>query len=174
MNANKKEKTETKPFQQGGVAMDARTYIMRLIETHQDRIRPRGRNLLTVEKNRLYEVIESVARNRGDNIVFRGDIVSAYSRRFGTAPNMLPTDFCYNSVNRGPDFETKFLLKQERGRFKFVSFDWPADDEPEDIEWTVSRRGDAPEGLRGKTFKVGTYHRGIYSWDFRRELAQYV
>jgi hypothetical protein len=99
--------------------------------------------------------------------------VSAYNSRFETYPNMLPTDFCYNSVNRGPDFEAKFLLKQERGKFKFVGFDWPANDKPEDMEWTPRGRY-VPEGLRGKTFIVGTYHKGVYSWNFHKELAPFL
>ena len=155
------------------VIMDARLYIMRLIQTHEQRSRPKGKNSLTYEQIKLYEVIESIARNRSDNIVFRGDIVSAYNRRFGTGPNMLPTDFCYNSVNRGPDFEAKFLLKQERGKFKFVGFDWPADDKPEDIEWTPKGR-EVPEGLTGKSFIVGKYYKGQYLWNFHGGLAQYL
>jgi hypothetical protein len=41
---------------------------MRLIETHENRIRPQGRNSLKDEQNKLYEVIESIAMNRSDNI----------------------------------------------------------------------------------------------------------
>lgn len=173
VSSNQEQTVKTNTLQAEGESMSAGLYIMRLIETHEHRSRPKGKNSLTDEQNKLFEVIESMARNRSDKIVFRGDIVSAYNRRFRTDPNMLPTDFCYNSVNRGPDFEAKFLLKQERGKFKFVGFDWPADDKPEDIEWTP-KGGDVPEGLRGKPFKVGTYHKGAYSWDFHKELAQYL
>lgn len=174
INAHKEgTQLKTDKLQNTEVTMNTRLYIMGLIETHENRSRPKGRNSLTDAQTKLYEVIEGVARNSRDNIVFRDDIVSAYNRRFGTAPNMLPTDFCYNSVNRGPDFEAKYLVKQERGKFKCVGFDWPAVDKPENIEWEPKGR-DVPEGLRGKTFIVGTYHKGIYSWNFHRELAPYL
>ena len=164
---------KTKTSQKEEVTMDARLYIMRLIETHEHRIRPKGGNFLSDKQREFYEVIENMARNSSDKTIFRNDIVNAYRREFGIEPNWLPTDFCYNLVNRGPDFETKFLLMQDRGKFKFVGFDWTGDDRRVDIKWTPKGR-DVPLELLGGNFTVGTYHNGIYSWNFHRDLAQYL
>lgn len=157
---------KTKTSQKEEVTMDAKLYIMRLIETHEHRIRPQGVNFLSDKQREFYKVIENMARNSSDKTIFRDDIVNAYERKFGIEPNWLPTDFCYNLVNRGPDFETKFLLIQDRGKFKFVGFDWTGDDRRVDIKWTPKGK-DVPLELRGRTFTVGTYHNGIYSWNFK-------
>jgi len=79
--------------------------------------------------------------------------------------NLLPTDFCYNLVNVGPDFEAKFLMSNGRGKFKFVDFHWQAEDKQANIVWTPKGK-DVPEELKGKSFSVGIYSKGEYSWNF--------
>ena len=97
-------------------------------------------------------------------------ITEKYNRH--GALNLLPTDFCYNLVNVGSDFETKFLMRVGRGKFKFVDFHWQAKDRQEKITWTPKGK-DLPKELKGKTFAVGIYHKGEYSWNFS-ELDEYL
>jgi hypothetical protein len=164
-----KEKSDLPQNEKAGISV--RDYVDRLIKTHEQRIYPKGIIDLTDEQRNLYEVIESVVRKTNSNIVFRVDILSTYTKRFGSALKLLPTDFCYNLVNQGPDFETKFLLAKGVGEFEFVGFDWQSDD-AHDIKW-IPRGRYVPEELKGKTFKVGTYRDGRYVWDFS-ELEQFL
>jgi len=119
------------------------------------------------------DVIKDIAESSGKRVVLRKNIQLKYKRRFNTELNLLPTDFGYNSVNVGPDFEIKFLLKINKGEFEFVGFTWPASDRQLEIEWSPTGR-DVPEDLKEKTFIVGIYHNGTYFWDFQKDLKRYI
>jgi len=166
--AMKGGEVEITESQKGVPVLDTKAYIQRLIQKHEYRRSPKGEESLTNTQHNLYDVIKDIAESSGKRVVLRKDIQLTYKRRFNEELNLLPTDFCYNSVNVGPDFETKFLLKRNRGEFEFVGFHWPASDRQLEIEWSPTGR-DCPEELKGKTFIVGIYHRGTYFWDFPRD-----
>lgn len=146
-------------------------YVQRLINTHKARIRPEGEEELTELQRDLYDTIQALVENN-PRILSRNEIEEEYNRIRGKNLNLLPTDFCYNLVNVGPDFETKFLIRVKRGRFEFVDFHWPAEDREVTITWAPRGRC-VPEELRNNTFTVGIYHKGEYRWDFT-ELEEYL
>ena len=147
-----------------------RQYIERLITIHQQRINPKGLEGLSEIQNKFYEIIETIAQNN-HNQVLTNQIREEYQIRHGKL-NLLPTDFCYNLVNVGPDFKTKFLINIERRVFKFVDFHWRSDDSETIITWTPKGKN-VPLELRGENFTVGKYYKGEYRWNFS-ELDEYL
>jgi hypothetical protein len=145
--------------------MDKKQYCKRIIDTHSERIRSKGKDDLTVTNKKLYVVIKEMVFITRNRIFLGNKVKNEYEIRFHKKMQLILTDFCYNKINRGPDFETKFLIKRDRGEFQFVDFHWENDQE-EIITWTPNGKK-ADKDLRGKTFRVGTYHRGRYHWDFR-------
>jgi hypothetical protein len=146
-------------------------YIERLITTHKDRRKPKGIEALTDKQKTLYDTIKAITEKNPKLPLTNKQITEKYQIRHG-ALSLLPTDFCYNLVNVGPDFETKFLIGSGRGEFEFVGFHWQAKDREEKIRWTPKGK-DVPKELKGKTFTVGIYRKGEYSWNFS-ELDEYL
>jgi hypothetical protein len=145
-------------------------YIEGLITTHKDRTKPKGLEGLTDKQKTLYDTIKAIVNGNPNQLLSNKQITEKYKIRHG-ALNLLPTDFCYNLVNVGADFETKFLMRIGRGEFEFVGFHWQARDRQERITWTPKGK-DVPKELKGQTFAVGIYHKGEYSWNFS-ELDEY-
>lgn len=144
--------------------MSTRKYVMRFIEIHKNRIYTTGVAHMTLGQRKLYEVIKRLAQNTG-NILRRKDIEIEYKRTLGKPLNMLPSDFCYNMTNSGPDFECKFLLRIGQGLYEFVDTQWPGDGRRINVEWDPKGR-DVPKDLNGLIFNVGEYVAGRYEWDF--------
>jgi len=126
---------------------------------------------LTDKQKTLHDAIKAIAKDNPNLLLTNKQITQKYQIRHG-ALTMLPTDFCYNLVNVGPDYETKFLIGIRRGEFEFVDFHWPAPDRPEKITWTPKGK-DVPDDLKGETFTVGIYSKGEYSWNFSK-LHEYL
>jgi hypothetical protein len=142
--------------------MNAKEICQRLIDTHKDRVIPKGEAYLTPAQRDIYQAVTDLVRTSRSPILRYRDIKSKYSG------GLLPTDFCYNLVNIAPDFEVKFLRYLERGMYEFVNFNWkPADD----IKITWSPNGS--DELKNRTFAVGRYRKGRYEWDFR-ELTEFL
>ena len=88
-----------------------------------------------IQQKNLYDTIKEIVNRNPNQDLTKNQISEKHKIRHGTL-NLLPTDFCYNLVNVAPDFETKYLIRKERGIFKFVGFHWPAKDIQEIITWT--------------------------------------
>lgn len=144
-------------------------YIERLITTHKDRRKPKGLEGLTDKQKTLYDTIKAIVNDNPNQLITNKQITEKYQITHG-ALSLRPTDFCYNLVNVGPDFETKFLMSTGRGQFEFVGFHWQAKDTR--ITWTPKGK-DVPKELKGETFTVGIYRKGEYRWNFS-ELDEYL
>lgn len=142
--------------------MCTREICQRLIDTHQDRIEPRGEPDLTPAQRRIFQAVTDLVRINRNPILRYRDIKTKYKG------GLLPSDFCYNLVNIGPDFEVKFFRYLGRGMYEFVNFNWHT---AENIEITWSPK-DCDE-LRNRPYTVGHYRMGIYEWDFN-ELAGFL
>ncbi len=134
----------------------------RLIDTHKDRIEPKGESYLTPAQRNVFEAITDLVHSTKNSILRYRDIKSRYKG------GLLPSDFCYNLVNIGPDFEVKFLRNLERGKFEFVGFNW---DSANDIKITWSPK--VSEELKNRAFTVGYYRNGKYKWNFN-ELMDFL
>ena len=134
------------------------------IEEHKKRIASKGYEDLTEEGKKLYEATKGITVGSGERILTRKNIGEKYKEKYHGDMQILPSDYCYNKVNKGPDYESKFLLSLERGKYKFVDFNW-LNDRQEIITWRI-------KGVE-KPFKVGFYQKGRYAWDFT-ELEEYL
>jgi hypothetical protein len=134
----------------------------RLIDTHKDRIKPKGEFYLTPAQRDIFQTVTDLVRKSRNPILRYRDIKSKYKG------GLLPSDFCYNLVNIGPDFEIKFLRYLERGIYEFVNFNWET---TENIKITWSPNGS--DELRIRPFTVGYYRMDRYEWDFN-ELAEFL
>lgn len=172
-SARKKSENEKEHNYVGNIRnrSDAEKYIGRLISTHEYRRNPKGQEGLTEKQKALYDTIKSIDNDHPGELISNKQITEKYQRSHGPL-NLLPTDFCYNLVNVGPDFVAKFLMSVEKGMFRFVDFQWQAKDDHVDITWTPKGK-DVPEELKGKFFSVGMYHKGEYSWNFSDLTSQF-
>jgi len=146
-------------------------YIERLKQTHKYRRTPKGLEGLTFKQKDFYNAIKNIVKQKRKDILKNQQIKVEYEMRYGEL-NFLPTDFCYNLVNVGPDFETKFLINIERGKFKFVDFHSNIENKLLIITWTPKGR-DVPPELKGETFEVGEYYKGKYHCNFS-QLDKYL
>jgi len=137
---------------------ETKAYIDRFIQTHQNRIAPKGFEHLTKAQKYIYDFFKQKVQREGTAIVKRDEISSESSSQ------LLPTDFCYNLANVAPDFDIKFLLSRGKGEYEFVDFLWRSNT-PIKIQWTPKGRY-VPLNLRNRTFYVGVYQHGHYEWNF--------
>jgi hypothetical protein len=141
--------------------MNLREICQRLIDTHKDRAIPKGEAFLTPAQRNIFQAVSSLARtSRSPSVLRYADIKSKYKG------GLLPSDFCYNLVNIGPDFEVKFLRYLGRGTYEFVNFNW---DTAENIRIRWLPKGS--DETKIQSFTVGHYRMNRYEWDFH-ELAE--
>jgi hypothetical protein len=119
---------------------------------------------LTDEQAKVYKVIKNVVEETGTKNVFGHQVKQQYRRQFGKDMQLLLTDFCYNLVNIGPDFEAKFLLFNNRNHFEFLDF-IARSGHPIPIMW-MPKGKNVPRQLSGRKFCVGQYVQSRYIWDF--------
>ena len=105
--------------------MCTREICQRLIDTHKDRITSKGESYLTPAQRNIFQAVTHLIRTSRSPILRYRDIKSKYKG------GLLPSDFCYNLVNIGPDFEVKYLRYHERGMYEFVNFNWDIADNNE-------------------------------------------
>ena len=134
----------------------------KLIDTHKDRIKSKAESYFTPAQKEIFQAVADLVRTNGSTRLRYRDIKSKYKG------GLLPSDFCYNLVNIGPDFEAKFLLYHARGIYEFVNFNWEA---ANSIQITWSPKGS--DEFKNRTFTVGYYRKGKYEWDFK-ELAEFL
>jgi len=142
--------------------MCIREKCQRLIDTHQDRFVPKGEAFLTPAQRNIFQAVSDFVRISRSPILRYADIKSKYKG------GLQLSDFCYNLVNIGPDFEVKFLRSLDRGRYEFVNFNW---DTAENIKITWLPK--SSDELRKQPFTVGHYRMNRYEWDFK-ELAEFL
>ena len=94
---------------------EVRSYIARLIESHKKRVKPKGPEHMTQVQRNLYETIKRLVNEKHNKILKRKDVEEKYEKTHHVPMNLLPSDFCYNLVNVGPDFECKFLMRLSTG-----------------------------------------------------------
>lgn len=70
--------------------------------------------------------------------------------------NLILTDYCYNSINKG-DFPDKFLISHQRGNFQFVDFNYNSSEKIL-VRWYIKEIG--------REFVVGEYYGKKFYWDF--------
>jgi hypothetical protein len=138
-------------------------YVRRFIKSHGDREKPKGHEVLTDKQRSLYNTISVLVKDKKIKFISVKDIKDEYQKR-KISLNSWPTDFCYNLVNIGPDYETKYLIRDEKGEFHFVDIHWIAGNSIP-IYWIPKGKG-VPFNLKDKMFKVGTYCEGKYIWNF--------
>ena len=134
----------------------------RLIDTHKDRIKPKDEFYLTPAQRTMFQAVNDLVRTSRSPILRYRDIKIKYKG------GLLPSDFCYNLVNIGPDFEVKFLLYRERGIYEFVSFNWETTNNI-NIRWSPK----GSDEFKNRTFTVGHYRKNRYEWDFT-ELREFL
>ncbi len=142
--------------------MFAREICQRLIDTHKDRIKSKGESYLTPAQRNIFQAVTDLVRTSRSPLLRYRDIKSKYKG------GLLPSDFCYNLVNKAPDFEVKFLRYHERGMYEFVNFNWNT---AENIKIAWSPNGS--DELKNRTFSVGHYRKYRYEWDFT-ELTEFL
>jgi len=126
-----------------------------LIDTHKDRMKSKGESFLTPAQRDIYQAIADLVRTKESSRLRYRDIKSKYKG------GLLPSDFCYDLVNKGPDFEVKFLRYRDRGIYEFVGFNWETADDV-NIRWTPK----SSDEFKNRTFTVGHYRKNRYEWDF--------
>lgn len=74
----------------------------------------------------IYEQIKEVMKGKDDKVFTLGDIREAVKNRFGTnVGSVLPSDFCYNRVNKGIGFEeANRLFEYVKGKHKYLGEDY--------------------------------------------------
>lgn len=142
--------------------MCTREICQRLIDTHKDRVSPNGEAFLTPAQRNLFQAVADLVRTSRSPILRYADIKSK------DKGGLLPSDFCYNLVNIGPDFEVKFLRYLGRGNYEFVGFNWETTDNV-NIRWSPKGSNE----LKNRTFTVGHYRKDRYEWDFK-ELTEFL
>ena len=142
--------------------MCMREICQRLIDTHKDRVVPKGEACFTPAQRSIFQAVTDLVRTSRSPILRYRDIKSKYKG------GLLPSDFCYNLVNIGPDFEVKFLRYLDRGMYELVNFNW---DTAENIKITWLPKGS--DESRIQSFTVGHYRMNKYEWDFN-ELAEFL
>jgi predicted transcriptional regulator len=105
-NENEKEHKYVGNIRNGS---DTEQYIERLISSHEYRKTSKGQEDLTEKQKELYDTIKYIYNDHPSELISNKQITEKYQRRHGPL-NLLPTDFCYNLINVGPDFEAKFLM----------------------------------------------------------------
>lgn len=134
------------------------------IEEHKKRIAPKGYEDLTEAGKKLYEATKGITAGSSERILSYSDIKGIFKEKYHVNMQILPSDYCYNKINKGPDYESKFLLSLERGKYKFVDFYW-LNDRQEIITWHIRKLN--------RTFRIGIYQKGKYEWKFT-ELEEYL
>ncbi len=142
--------------------MCTREICQRLIDIHKDRIKSKGESYLTPAQRNIFQAVTDLVRTSRSPLLRYRDIKSKYKG------GLLPSDFCYNLVNKAPDFEVKFLRYHERGMYEFVNFNWNT---AENIKIAWSPNGS--DELKNRTFSVGHYRKYRYEWDFT-ELTEFL
>jgi hypothetical protein len=142
--------------------MCTREICQRLIDAHKDRITSKGESYLTPAQRNIFQAVTDLVRTSRSPILRYRDVKSKYKG------GLLPSDFCYNLVNIGPDFEVKFLRYHERGMYEFVNFNWDTTDNIK-ITWLPN----GSDEFKNRTFTVGHYGKDRYEWDFN-ELMEFL
>lgn len=153
----------------GGTCMNGnelKDYVQRLIDGHEKRTAPKGKDDLTQAQIDIYEIVKDVykAPDNENKNNFLESVKDKYFQKRGRPMQLLLSDFCYNLVNVGPDFEAKYLFHTGRGNYEFVDF-FADTKSPEQIIWKPKGKN-VPKQLAGKQFRVGQYYRGAYKWNF--------
>lgn len=142
--------------------LDKEKYLV-AIERFKRRIFPRGYEDFTDTPKKLYETVKEMVGSDKNRLFRRKEIGEKFRSKFGIKMQIQPTDFCFNKINVGPDFETKFLLATDRGEFRFVDFYWVSETQ-QVVTWKIKELN--------KTFKVGYYQGGRFFWNFPKELME--
>jgi hypothetical protein len=133
------------------------------IERFKRRTFPRGYEDLAYMQRKLYETIKEMAGSDKSRRFTKKEIGDKFRSKFGIKTQYQPTDFCYNKINKGLDFESKFLLATDRGEFQFVDFRWVSETQ-QVVTWKIKELN--------RTFKVGYYQAGRFFWNFPKELME--
>ncbi len=146
-----------------GVVQVEKEKYLHAIERFKKRTIPRGYEDLTDMRRKLYETVKEMAGSDKNRLFRRKEIEEKFRSKFRIKMQYQPTDFCYNKINLGQDFESKFLLATDRGEFRFVDFYWESETQ-EPVTWKI-------KGLK-KIFKVGYYQGRRFFWNFPKELME--
>jgi hypothetical protein len=114
-------------------------------------------------QKKLYETVKEMVGSDKSRRLTKKEIGDRFRSKFGIKTQYQPTDFCYNRINKGPDFESKFLVATGRGEFQFVDFGWVSQTQ-QIVTWGIKELN--------KTFRVGYYQDGRFFWNFPRQLLE--